>query len=620
MGLGAALKSVLTRFNFQMDGGKLVAINAAASKTDARFAKAAGSAALLQQRLGSLFKKAALLGGALLGGLGIKSVTTDVAAAALEIDRMSDALGVSTDFFQELQFALDTQTTGGQKAAQVIADVSERLFDAAGGSKALRDDFALLGLTQAKMKQAAKEGPEAQFNLLADAMERAGPGAERTFVAMSGLSDTGKDLIPLLKQGSKGFRKIAADAHRYGVVLDKDAIKQGKILAERMIIMRARIRGARNAIAMRLMPAVNDMVAGFSAWIASTENQTKLLIGLATAAGIAAIAIASMLAPRILAAVKVFGGQLSKILKLLRGINIQMALASIKILAVVAAAAFLGLVVDDLIGFVRGDKSVTEQLFGRSQVIIDGLLSIRDTFMDMLDALGESFGKLWGSIVDLAGAFGIELTTFKALLIGIGKIILGFVVVAIIAVGNAFTAVLWVIGKIIELINFLVRVLVDSLLAVVNEMKEAWEDLGDAVVGVVTRIEDAAFTTAVRIAAFFRRAAKLAGETWDSFYNWWADKAQRVANFATRGKNWLLGRDTGVASGLPSLPGAAGAGGPKGGPNGTKPGATVTQTTTVGEIIVHAAPGQDEKKVGEAVKTELQNFVNTAFKDMVPDL
>lgn len=611
MGLGAALKSVLTRFNFQMDGGKLAAINVAAGKTDARFAKAANSAEFLQRRIGSVAKKAAMLAGALLGGLGIKSVTSDFAAQAVETDRMSKSLGVSLEFYGGLQHALESVNIDGSETSQVIADISERMFDAAGPSKALAEDFAMIGLTQEKLKEAAKGGPEAQIFALADAMEKAGPGAERTFVAMSGLGDIGKRLLPLLDQGSAGLKRYIKQAKELGVILDKDAIKQAKIFNKRMVVMKARIRGARNAIAMRLLPAVNDMVAGFSTWIASTENQTKLLIGLATAAGIAAVAIASMLAPKILAAFKAFGAQLAWILKQLRAINLQMVLMSVKILAVVAAAAFLGLVIEDLIAFVAGDKSVTEQLFGRSQVIIDGLLNIRDTFVEVIAMLGDSFGEMWAAVVALAAAFGIKLTTFKGLLVSIGKIIFMFVAVALVVVGNILTGIIWTVAQIVDAFAQLARFIVEVLTDAVEGLKRAWEDLAEEVTAFFRAIEDAAFITSVRIAAFFRRAAEIAKSAWRGVASF-LDKVRDKAKSLTGKIKEKLGiTKFGVTTDLPPA-GPVGAGG--------KPATTVTQTTNVAAINVTAAPGDSPETTAKAVKNELQNVVNSAFNDMVPDV
>ena len=450
MALGSALKSVLTKFIFQMDGNKLAAVNVAAARTDARFAKAASSAEILQERLGRVFGAAKMLAGGLLAGIGIKALTVDFAQNAVEADRMSKSLGVSLEFFSSLKHALSTIGIQGDETSQVIADISERMFDASEGSKALRDDFALIGLTQEKLKAVAKEGPEAQFFALADALKKTGPGAQRTFVAMSGLGDVGKRLLPLLELGSEGIKKLFADAKRLGVVLDQNAVKQAKIFNARMLEMKARVRGARNAIAMRLLPAINDVVSAMSVWITEGNGATVMLYALAVAAGVAAVALAGMFGPRIVQGFKAVGMFLGRMLTALRAITAQAALARLKLLAMVAGLVLIGLVIEDLLYFVRGDKSVTEQVFGRSQGVIDGLLQIRDTFMDMVGQLGESFGKLWASIVMLAGAFGIKLTTFKALLKAIAKVIFGFVVAALIVVGNVLTGILWVVGKIIK--------------------------------------------------------------------------------------------------------------------------------------------------------------------------
>ncbi len=612
MALGAALRSVLTKFNFQMEGNKLAAINVAAAKTTAGFGKAAGQAAGLQNALGGLFNQIKLVAGGLLAGLGVKSVTADFAQWAVESDRMAKSLGVSVEFLTSLEHALGTIGIAGDETSQVIADISERMFDASEGSKALREDFALIGLTQKELKKAAKEGPEAQFFLLADAMKKVGPGAQRTFVAMSGLGDVGKRLLPLLELGSEGIKKLFADAKRLGVVLDQNAVKQAKIFNKRMLEMKARLRGARNAIAMRLLPAINDLVAGFSVWITEGDGATKMLYALAVAAGVATIAIASILAPKIAAAWKVFIGQLKTILLLLRKITLQAALARIKLLAIVGGLVFVGLVIEDLLAFMRGDKSVTEQLFGRSEVILDGLHKIRDTFKDILEDLGAAFSDLWQAVVDLAAVFGIRLTGIKQIFVFIGKILFGVIVAALIVIGGMLTAIVWALSKIVKLLVVIARWLTEKILLAVLAVKDAFVGLVDDVGRLLDKIEDLAFIVSVRIASFFRRAADLARSAWQGFAKFLDTVAEKAKSIATKIKE-KLGFRTEVLGFTPPA-------GPGGGPTVVGGGGNVTgNTVNLGGMTINAAPGQSPKEIADEVDRRLQNRVTGAFRDLVPE-
>jgi Asp-tRNA(Asn)/Glu-tRNA(Gln) amidotransferase C subunit len=552
-----------------------------------------------------------MIAGGLLAGIGIKALTVDFARNAVEADRMSKSLGVSLEFFTSLEHALSTINIPADETSQVIADISERMFDASEGSKALRDDFALIGLTQEKLKAVAKEGPEAQFFALADALKETGPGAQRTFVAMSGLGDVGKRLLPLLELGSEGIKKLFADAKRLGVVLDQNAVKQAKIFNARMVEMKARLRGARNAIAMRLLPAVNDMAAAFSIWVTKGDGATTMLYALAIAAGVATIALASILAPKILAAWKVFIGQLKAILLLLRSITLQAALARIKLLAIVGGLVFMGLVIEDLIGFMRGDKSVTEQLFGRSEVILSGLHKIRDTFKGILDDLGEAFSDLWESVVVLAAQFGIKLTSVKQILAFIGKILFGIVVAALIVIGGLLTGIVWILSKIIKALAWMVRIIVDQLTAAVQRLADAFRELGEFVGGVFDRIEDAAFVVAVRITSFFERAADLARAAWRGFMSFLDKVAAKAKGIVTKVKE-KLGFRTERLGEYPT---------PAAGPVTSRPGAggVVTgNTVNVGGFVVNAAPGQSPREIARETRREFQRNVNRTFRDLVP--
>ncbi len=610
MSFGSALKAIATRFTFTMDGGKLAAINTAAAKTTANFGGAAKKASGLQDQLDGLFGKVKMLAGALVGGLGIKSVTVDFADWAEESGRTAESLGTSVEFLTGMQHALETVGIAGDETNQVIADISERMFDASEGSKALRDDFGLIGITGEQLKKAAKEGPEAQIMLLADAFKEAGAGAKATFVAMSGIEGTmGRKMLPLLQQGSAGLKKLFKDAERLGVVLDKKAVAEAKRFNKQMRMLKARSRGARNAIAMKLLPAVNDMIAAFGVWVGEGNNATKMLWLMAAAATAAGIAIAAMVAPRILAMFRAFQFRLGRILLLLKSITLQAALARLKLMAMVAGIIFIALVIEDLLNFVRGDKSVTEQLFGRSQVVIDGLLMIRDTFMDMLTQLEGSWTELWGAIGKLAAVFGIKLESFADLLRIIGKILFMFVVAALIVVGNILTGILWIVGKIIQAIAWLTRKIAEGLTTALKEVKNAFLDFGDTIAGVFIAIGKAAKWVGEKIGWFFSKAADLAKKAWSGLINFLKRQINRLLKLVRMAKE-ALGFGKTTIGGLAPTPNAtATPGGGKGG--------TTNNVANVGEVTVVAAPGQNPREVATEVRKQVFKEMNSAWRDIV---
>ncbi len=610
MSLGKALKSVFTEFTFGIDQGKLSAVNRTTGQAVTNLSVSARLAAKLEQRVGGFLSTMARGAAVLAAGFGIKSVTSDVANATLEIDRMSKALGVSTDFFQELQFALDTETAGGQKAAQVLADVSERLFDAAGGSKALRDDFALLGLTQAKMKLAAQEGPEAQFNLLADAMERAGPGAERTFVAMSGLSDTGKDLIPLLQKGSKGFKKIAAEAHRYGVVLDKEAIAQGKMFAERMIVMKARIRGVRNAIANRLIPALNIAIDRFVKWTKKGNGVTVMLTALAAIATVTSVILAAMLRTFILAQWGKFVLILKAAVKWFRALNVQMIIAQLKIAAIAGAVILLAAIIEDLVFFAQGERSLIGRIFGQDEQLLFALRTIEQAFRTIIGELSTAFGELWGSIVMLAGAFNIELTTIGAALKTVGKILFKVVLFALLAIAGVFTIIIRAVSFVISLVARLAAVLVGGVGVAVAELGVFFSNFGESVGDIFDNIELAGLTVANALKVAFEASARFATKAWGKFKTFLGTIKDVVVSLGGRAKNFLLRRTEGVTGGLTTSPGAGVPRAPAAAP------VTVNANTTVN------ANGLDEAaatRVAEAAAAAtMRETVNGLVRDLSP--
>jgi hypothetical protein len=478
MAFGSALKSVLTRFTFDFDGAKLTAINRTTGQAVTNLSAAAKQAAIVKQQATGLVGGFARLGGLLAGGLALKSVTVDFARQAAEIERMSGALGVSTDFFQGFAHSLQAVGIDSSAATGFLADISERMFDASEGSKALADDFKLIGLGRAQLKELAKQGPEAQLMAMADAMAVAAPGAKRTFVAMSGLGDEGRKLIPLLAQGSEGLKRMMDDAKRLGVVMDAKAIKEAKRFNQRMIEMKARLTAVRNQIAAKLIPVITKAAEGFVTWAKEGNNAEKMLQAIAAAAAIAAAIIAKIVTSFVIAQWVAFKGVLIAVVAWFKSLNLQMALASAKVAAMVGGLLILALLIEDLVFFARGDKSLIGEIFGRDEDLLKSIEELKATFNAIVTEVGGAFKELWKSLVMLAGVFGIKLTTVGKLLKTIGKFLFKVILLTMLLIAKAVAFVARLFGILLAVIARVAAFIVDVLHAAIIGIADAFEDAG----------------------------------------------------------------------------------------------------------------------------------------------
>lgn len=160
---------------------------------------------------------------------------------AANVEKLSQTIGVSTDFIQKFNFAAH------QNEIDVgIADESLKKFNVtlglvqSGLAKAqMTKGFAALGFTPEQLRQYHDAGD--LFPVLADRIAKIGNAAEEAAVAKRlGM----EDLLPLLKLGAAGFSELAQKAADLGIVMDAatvhEAAEAKKKLVELDDVMKAK--------------------------------------------------------------------------------------------------------------------------------------------------------------------------------------------------------------------------------------------------------------------------------------------------------------------------------------------------------------------------------------------
>ena len=190
------------------------------------------------------------------------AIYSSVSAATKELKNFSAVADVSTEAMQKMVFGAKSLDIGIDKLSDILKDVNDRVgdFSEAGGGPMVDffDNIApKVGLTIEKFKTlSGQEALQAYY----DALEQANLGQkEMTFYLEAMASDT-TALIPLLKNGGKGFADAASEAEKLGVVLSEiDVLKITEANSE--ISKSAQvIEGVAKRVTARMAP----IVSGFS--------------------------------------------------------------------------------------------------------------------------------------------------------------------------------------------------------------------------------------------------------------------------------------------------------------------------------------------------------------------
>lgn len=163
------------------------------------------------------------LNGTVQGFLGLGAVavfTAGLRGAVNELDRLGDTapkIGLTTQSLAELGFAAKLSGTDAATLEGAIGKLSTRMADAAGGSKEAAAVFSALGIKVKDATGSLKSG-DVVLGEIADKFSTFTDGPERAALAVEIFGKSGRELIPLLTQGSKGidglrseFRALAGD-------------------------------------------------------------------------------------------------------------------------------------------------------------------------------------------------------------------------------------------------------------------------------------------------------------------------------------------------------------------------------------------------------------------------
>lgn len=435
-----AFQEVLTSFSFEFNKGKLTAIQKGVGRAVTNVTQLANQSNVVSQQIGGLFTRVKQLVGAYIGLRAVKTFTTDIVTQVGEIERGAKFLGLSVTRAQELRHAGLRNKLQYEDLTDVMKELAVKANDAFGiaKSKDANELFKQMGIVKSQVvdTNGALKSTDELLLVVADAYSKMGNKAKQAAAIDDLLSDSGRKAAKFLALGRKGIEQFAKEAHDRGLILDERTIaaakRYKKVKAEVIMTMTA----FRNELASAVLPAIVRVVEGLNRWWKRTRDSDRAMRALKITALLAGAVIGAMVSRKVIDRLGLFIKGLVASVRVLRAMNIQAALAQIKLFAVLAGFALIGLAIEDLVGFAQGKDSITGRLLGDSgeaRALKDAIVSIgkaavvawRDIKPELLAAWTElkpAIGELWQAAKPLIGP------TFKA---GVFILVTGFKQLAI---------------------------------------------------------------------------------------------------------------------------------------------------------------------------------------------
>lgn len=336
---------------------------------------ASGSAKNFLQKFGSGFSKTMKVAGAAVGAVsaGAVALAKGIYDSAVEtanycdvIDKASQRMGISAEYYQKLDYAV------GQ-----------------------------CGVSMETMEKASlqlqKAGSELTFEEAINSIMACEDATEQARMAQELFGDkVAHEITPLLNTGAEGFEELLAQAEEYGLVIGDDAVAAGAAFGDSLALMQQTLEALKNNLMSEFFPALTDItsgIAGMAAGIDGAEEQfSEGLSGFITSISKIAQKILQMAPTLLQSLIDGISQNLPSLVTVAMDILLQLVNTIIANLPMIVETAL-----QILLSVVQG---ITQALPELIPVIIEVLLTVVNTIIENLPLILDAGLQLLLALVD----------------------------------------------------------------------------------------------------------------------------------------------------------------------------------------------------------------------------
>ena len=177
------------------------------------------------------------------------------------IDKMAKRSGIGVEALQGLRFAAEQSGSSIAVVEKSIFKLDRAIGDAIGGSTALQDDFAQLGVDVNALSQMT---PEQQLGVMADALMAVENPAERAAMGARLMGRGFEELQPLLQEGSQGINALTSEYDQFGVALSATDVSAAAELTDAFNRVSTVVRGLIVNIGAKFAPTLTEIANKFA--------------------------------------------------------------------------------------------------------------------------------------------------------------------------------------------------------------------------------------------------------------------------------------------------------------------------------------------------------------------
>lgn len=188
-------------------------------------------------------------------GIAVRKTITDIDS----LGKTAQKIGIPVEELSKLQYAADLSGVSMAQLTTGVGRLSQNLeeFASTGGGEAARV-FKALGIEATDANGQLKSSTQI-ISEVADRFAGMRDGAEKTAFAMELFGRSGRDMIPLLNQGSAGLRDMMQEAEQLGLVISDRTFTASEQFNDNLNRLGKVMDGVWNEVVDKLAPALSDL-------------------------------------------------------------------------------------------------------------------------------------------------------------------------------------------------------------------------------------------------------------------------------------------------------------------------------------------------------------------------
>lgn len=200
------------------------------------------------------------------------SLGLEAAKAGDNIIKTADALGVTTDAYQELSYAMQRGGASEAEFTSALKTLQSQMNAAADGQSRAIKAFAKFGIT---LDDVRTMNAEEAFYALAEGISKIENPSERMRASLQLLGEGGAKVASAMRGGADALNELRKQGRDTGNVRTRKELENAAKAVDMYTDAQMTLKGAMNDVAYEVMPTVIGVLKDFGAWVRDNRETVR---------------------------------------------------------------------------------------------------------------------------------------------------------------------------------------------------------------------------------------------------------------------------------------------------------------------------------------------------------